>query len=89
MLSRELIEGFCVSNATLGSVGLRETKKSFWLTRREGRAMPLIKSSSAKAFRENIRSEIRAGRPVKQSVAIAYATKRSAAAKKGAAKRKG
>ena len=51
--------------------------------------MPLIKSSSAKAFRENIRTEIKSGRPTKQAVAIAYATKRSAAAKKGAAKRKG
>jgi hypothetical protein len=51
--------------------------------------VPLIKSSSAKAFRENIRTEIKAGRPTKQAAAIAYATKRSAAAKKGAAKRKG
>lgn len=50
--------------------------------------MPLIKSASAKAFRENIKREIAAGRPQKQAVAIAYATKRSAAAKKGAAKRK-
>ena len=50
--------------------------------------MPLIKSASAKAFRENIKREIAAGRPQKQAVAIAYATKRSAAANKGAAKRK-
>jgi hypothetical protein len=51
--------------------------------------MPLIKSSSAKAFRENIRREVRAGTPVKQAVAISYSVKRSAAAKKGAGKRKG
>lgn len=38
--------------------------------------MPLVKSGSQKAFKENIRREIKAGRPKKQAVAIAYATKR-------------
>lgn len=46
--------------------------------------MPLIKSSSKKAFRENVKTEIAQGkRPVKQAVAIAYSVKRKAAAKKG------
>lgn len=40
--------------------------------------MPLKKSKSAKAFKENIRTEVKAGKPVKQSVAIAYAVKRKA-----------
>lgn len=40
--------------------------------------MPLIKSTSKKAFTENIKSEIAAGKPRKQAVAIAYATQRSA-----------
>lgn len=44
--------------------------------------MPLIKSTSMKAFKENIKKEISAGKPPKQSVAIAYAVKRDAAAKK-------
>ena len=44
--------------------------------------MPLIKSSSKNAFRKNIATEVRAGKPAKQAVAIAYSTKR-AAAKKG------
>lgn len=44
--------------------------------------MPLKKSSSKKAFKENIRKEIHAGKPVKQAVAIAYATKRKAQGKK-------
>ena len=35
-----------------------------------------------KAFKENIKKEISAGKPPKQSVAIAYAVKRDAAAKK-------
>lgn len=43
--------------------------------------MPLIKSTSKKAFQKNVKKEIGAGRPVKQSVAIAYATKRDAAKK--------
>lgn len=41
--------------------------------------MPLIKSKSDKAFRENVRAEVKSGKPVKQAVAIAYATKRAAA----------
>jgi len=40
--------------------------------------MPLKKSASPKAFRENVKAEIKAGKPIKQAVAIAYATKRSA-----------
>jgi len=44
--------------------------------------MPLIKSTSKQAFQKNVKKEIQAGRPVKQSVAIAYATKRAAAKKK-------
>jgi len=43
--------------------------------------MPLVKSTSKKAFKENIKREITAGKPIKQSVAIAYATKRAAAKK--------
>ena len=41
--------------------------------------MPLVKSSSPKAFRENVKAEVKAGKPVAQSVAIAYAVKRAAA----------
>jgi hypothetical protein len=50
--------------------------------------MPLKKSSSKKAMAKNIKTEIKAGKPVKQAVAIAYAVKRQAAAKKGAKNRK-
>jgi len=45
--------------------------------------MPLVKSASKKAFRANIKAEMRAGKPQKQSVAIAYAVKRKATGKKG------
>ena len=40
--------------------------------------MPLKKSTSNKAFRENVRAEVKSGKPIKQSVAIAYAVKREA-----------
>ena len=43
--------------------------------------MPLIKSTSKKAFNKNVKKEIAAGKPPKQAVAIAYATRRSAAKK--------
>jgi hypothetical protein len=41
--------------------------------------MPLIKSKSKQAFDKNVKTEIAAGKPPRQAVAIAYATKRSAA----------
>ena len=40
--------------------------------------MPLKKSSSQKAFNENVRAEMRAGKPQKQAVAIAHSVKREA-----------
>jgi hypothetical protein len=43
--------------------------------------MPLVKSTSKDAFRKNIKAEVDAGKPVSQSVAIAYAVKREAAKK--------
>lgn len=45
--------------------------------------MPLIKSTGKKAFDKNVKKEIAAGKPPKQAVAIAYATKRSAKKKAG------
>jgi len=44
--------------------------------------MPLKKSTTPKAFKTNVKAEVNAGKPVKQAVAIAYATKRQAQAKK-------
>lgn len=41
--------------------------------------MPLAKSTSKAAFNKNVAAEVRAGKPVKQAVAIAYSVKRSAA----------
>ncbi len=43
--------------------------------------MPLVKSTSDKAFRKNVKTEMAAGKPQKQAVAIAYSTKREAAKK--------
>jgi len=40
--------------------------------------MPLVKSKSEKAFKKNISTEVKAGKPVKQAVAIAYSVKRGA-----------
>lgn len=43
--------------------------------------MPLMKSPSKRAFQKNVATEVKAGRPVKQAVAIAYSEKRAAAKK--------
>lgn len=40
--------------------------------------MPLIKSSSDSARQTNIKTEIHAGKPIKQAVAIGYANQREA-----------
>lgn len=45
--------------------------------------MPLKKSPSKEAFRANVKAEIKAGKPPKQAIAIAYSVKRGSAAKKG------
>jgi hypothetical protein len=44
--------------------------------------MPLKKSTSKSAFKSNVRTEVKAGKPVKQAVAIAYSEKRAAEKKK-------
>lgn len=41
--------------------------------------MPLVKSTSKAAQSQNIRTEMKAGKPQKQAVAISYAVKRRAA----------
>lgn len=38
--------------------------------------MPLMKSKSKAAFEHNVKAEVGAGKPMKQSLAIAYAMKR-------------
>ena len=40
--------------------------------------MPLVKSKSKEAFSKNVKAEIKAGKPQKQAVAIAYSVKRAA-----------
>jgi len=44
--------------------------------------MPLIKSTSERAFGKNIATEMAAGKPQRQAVAIAYAEKNAAAKSK-------
>jgi hypothetical protein len=45
--------------------------------------MPLVKSKSKAAFTSNIKAEIKAGKPPKQAVAIAYSVKARAGKPKG------
>ena len=47
----------------------------------KGEVMPLVKSKSEKALKKNISTEVKAGKPVKQAVAIAYSVKREASKK--------
>jgi len=38
----------------------------------------LKKSATPKAFKENIKTEVKAGKPIKQALAVAYSVKRQA-----------
>lgn len=40
--------------------------------------MPLKKSPSKQAFKPNLKTEVKAGKPVKQALAIAYSVKKKA-----------
>jgi hypothetical protein len=44
--------------------------------------MPLKKSSSKKAFTSNLKAELKAGKPRKQALAIAYSVQKQAGRKK-------
>jgi len=44
--------------------------------------MPLEKGKSKEAFSHNIKTEVAAGKPVKQAVAIAYSEKRRTSGKR-------
>ena len=50
--------------------------------------MPIRKCASQNCFNRNVSAEVRSGKPVKQSVAIAYSVQRKARAKKAAQTRK-
>ena len=45
------------------------------------KTMPLKKSASPKAFKENVKAEVKAGKKPAQAVAIAYSVKREASKK--------
>lgn len=50
--------------------------------------MPLIRSASKRAFVHNLKAELRAGRPKKQALAIAYSVQRRAEGETGMATKK-
>jgi hypothetical protein len=49
--------------------------------------MPLVKSAKPAAFKKNIATEVKSGKPVKQAVAIAYSEARAANKAKSKAKK--
>ena len=54
------------------------------VTSNAGEAVPLINSASKAAFQKNVATEVKAGAPTKQALAIAYAKQREARKRKGA-----
>ena len=50
--------------------------------------MPLIKSTSKKAFKKNLKTELKSGRSKKQALALAYSMFRRAARKARKRKKK-
>lgn len=43
--------------------------------------MPLVKSKSDKAFKQNVKKEVQSGNPIKQAVAIAFDVQKRASKK--------
>lgn len=70
----------CAKRAPLVHQPLKTLSSRLRLQRRND--MPLKKSASPAAFRANVKAEVKAGKPIKQAVAIAYAVKREATKKK-------
>jgi len=54
----------------------------------KNKTMPIRKCASQNCFKRNVAAEIKSGKPVKQSLAIAYSVQRKARAKKAAMTRK-
>jgi hypothetical protein len=76
MIKRYNGDAGCSTGATGGNMPARNGQR--------GAAMPLEKGKSKKAFEHNVKAEIKAGKPPKQAVAIAYLEKRrSGKSKKG------
>jgi len=55
---------------------------------KESHKMPLKKSKTPQAFKQNVATEVKAGKPVKQAVAISYAVKHQAKSTKSKKKHK-
>lgn len=53
-----------------------------FLNKLKEKDMPLKKGKGKKVMQENIKTEVKAGKPVKQAVAIAYSVKRKSKSKK-------
>ena len=66
---------------------LQKAKPALKKATTRSKIVPLKKSTSKKAFESNIKAEVKAGKPVKQAVAIAYSEKREAAKKTVKAKK--
>ena len=64
---------------TKGAPTAKAFRESAKTAKKGEMTMPLVKSTSKDAFRKNIKAEVKAGKPVKQAVAIAYSVKRAAA----------
>ena len=59
----------------------RKRKPALKKATTRSKAMPLKKTASKKSVSSNIKTEIKAGKPQKQAVAIAYAVKKTATKK--------
>ena len=57
---------------------LQKAKPALKKATTRSKTMPLKKSTSEAAFKSNIKAEVKAGKPVKQAVAIAYSEAKAA-----------
>jgi len=77
MTTEQLVQSW-MQYANENDEALTKTKPALKKATTRSKTMPLVKSAKPAAFKENIKTEVKAGKPVKQAVAISYAVKKEA-----------
>ena len=85
MTTEQLVQSW-MQYANENDEALTKTKPALKKATTRSKTMPLVKSAKPAAFKKNIATSVKEGKPIKQSVAIAYSEAR--AAKKSSTKGK-
>jgi len=77
MTTEQLVQSW-MQYANENDEALTKTKPALKKATTRSKTMPLVKSAKPAAFKKNIATSVKEGKPVKQAVAISYAVKKEA-----------